>query len=438
MKLCVWTAALAVLSMAGHAVSNAETPATSQAAAVSVREFPHAGIALSVPAGFADRAPSSPSDVMQAVLTEGDRPVKSISLAAIPIGPQDNADTVGEKIVADLRKNLSFRHISELRRLPWPIAGQSGAARLLTYSFQGNDYVAIQICFIRDIESPKLRMAHLLNAEVAVSYRPQLFDIVRQVSDSIRLMPLKPASLLPVGPPGDPLPDNRLGYSFRPPVGWFVRPVQDGMVMGLADYVLGRPSPVLQIIVQQAPMLTTANECVQKLAMYEKGFAEKNGLTVELGEQSQAAMVGQEAQQLALFEADPNSAPGQAPEAVTVTFRALCVPGQAGEAAHIYALRLTTPGKDAQAAAGMMDKLAAGFAMLQPSSEPAATAPGQTQPAGAGPATAPAAPGPAAPSTQDRPTPSMPAGLLPASAPANTTPSGADAPNALTAPPPAK
>jgi hypothetical protein len=283
MRLPLWTSVLVLLSLAmvsfgAPAAATAPEAATQTGGEIKMApsvDYPHAGIALAVPEVFEYRSPANLTDVMQAVQTENDRPGKMISVSAIPVEAQETADSMGQRIVADLRKNLSFRHLSELHKMPWPIAGQPGTARLLSYSFQGHDYVAIQVCFLRDIDSPKLRIAYLLSVEVAKSYQPQLTALLRQVSNSIRMTPVRQTSSLPVEQLDKPLEDKRLGYSLRPPRGWFVRPVQDGLVMGMADYVLNLPAPTLRASVQGGlPLLTSSNECAQKLAMMEKELAE--------------------------------------------------------------------------------------------------------------------------------------------------------------------
>ena len=342
-------------------------------------EYPHAGIALAVPQEFKFYAPTNPSQIVQAMETEKDTPVRSVVLSAFAAAPGDTAELVAEKISRDLSNDLSFSDLNELNRTTMPIAGVTGQARLLSYTFRGHKYFAAQLCFVRDLTSPKICMAYVLNVEVQATHQHQLTAIFGAVANLIKPIALQQAATLPVEKLGQPMEDARYGYSVRLPHGWFLTPLKQGIFLAQGDFVLGKPIPAVQIVVQEVPPLTTGREYAQKYVEMERQDAQNTQLAVKTVSEGVKQLAGLEGYQIVLAESLANPAPGQeGTKPVTVVLRAACQSVDQNRS-KCFGMRLVHYGADPKAAEAMMDKITSGYVLLAP-----ATA--------TGPATAPSAP----------------------------------------------
>jgi hypothetical protein len=345
-------------------------------------KYPHAGIALAVPEGYYQQAPRHHSEILRAAQVEKNVPVRSIVLLARPVRDTETAEMVVDGIATELRKNLAFRHLRE-RTISekMAVAETKGVSRLLSYTFQGHKYVAGLVCFVREIESPKIRIGYILNVEVSTSYLSDLVKILDAVAKSVKLIELRQAAKLPVEQLGPRVTFPQYGFTIQAPHGWFAMPTREGLLMGLGDFVFNQPIPVLYIIVQdKLPLLTTAREYARKALEQDRQEAEKRKMIMEGVSEGPAKLGGLEGYQLILYHGPAEQQEEQKNPPVTVVFRVVCQPSEKDQTSRSYFTRLVYFGKDAEAADAMLEKIVGSFEFVAPDAAPTPTTTPATSP----------------------------------------------------------
>jgi len=397
---------------------------TTRCAMAPRREYPHAGIALSVPKGFTPQPVSGPFDVMRAVRMEGDRAVQAVTLSAYCVAAKTPADAFADAMLADLKANLSFRRVQELKKTPMQVAGIAGAGRLVSYELRGQKTTAARAYFIRTLKPTNVPVCYVLTVEAADQSKDDLLPILGEMVKTVALTSPRHPALLPVKTLAAPVKDHKRGFAVRPPAGWFCSPTVLGLQMGQADYLLGGGVvPLVNAMVLPVEAGQTSDVCAKKAVETAKATAAEHGMVVKVLGEGPAKLGKLDGYQFILRQSaapTPTTAPATAPDKgkphgphgakpkaepappaappVLIVQRTACVfpkvktPATTKPAGtkpattkpadgRNYSLVLITQGVEAKVAGAMMDKIAAGFALLPPPKTPAPATKPTTKPA---------------------------------------------------------
>ncbi|MDY6914429.1 MAG: hypothetical protein SVT52_08245, partial [Planctomycetota bacterium] len=223
------------------------------------REFPHAGIALSVPKGFEDQPLAELSDVMRAVLIEANEPVRAVTLTAVAVAADYTVDAFAEAQLAELKQNLVIRKLKVLSKTQLSVCGVTGTAWLMSYSFRGIETIAARAYFIRDWPRAKLRICYMLTVEAPAEKQTFILPTLGEVIKTVTLSaPLHPYEVKLAGT-GSVKKDHARGYSIRVPAGWFTNLSDTGMLLGQMDYLLGgEPNTKAMIVISSRSVISSA------------------------------------------------------------------------------------------------------------------------------------------------------------------------------------
>ncbi len=349
--------------------------------------FHHAGISLAVPEEFRQQQPEDRFDVFRTVLLVGNEAVMAVSLSAFPAGKEDTADNFADATIADLRKNLAIRHFKVLKRTQLRVAGINGSARLVSFTFRGQETIATQVFFVRDVKSPSqpVRLCYVLTLEGAPAQRARVLTIFGEVVKSISLIPVRRPVLIGVGELSEPVKVFRKGFSIRPPRGWYVYVTETGMDMGQADYLAGgQPLPYVRVNVTDPQTFKSAKECCMAHLAFARKKAE--GMNVETKVLSEGPMQlgGVKGYQL-VIEQTPRKEKGPVVSGIIME-RTVCIRKGSSPPRSFSLLLVGEGGKGrVKAYRKIFEKIAGSFTFLEPASGPAtrpATTPAATTPTG--------------------------------------------------------
>ena len=341
-------------------------------------EYPHAGIALAAPVGFQPRSLSAPYDVMHAVAVEDGRPVQAVTLSAFPAAEKVTADEFAELKMAELSRNLAIRNLKPLKKTTMPIAGTTGSARLMSYTFRGAKALAAQVYVLREVQGAKLRICYLLTVVCSATRQARLLPTLGAVVRSVRLLSVRHPVLSDEVKLGEPVEDYSLGYSLRRPVGWYAAKSPAGLEMGQVDYLLGGvPLPSAQLLCGRVPGDTATSEVCAKTYISEaKREALHRKQTCTVVSEGPATLGGLNAYQFVILQGPdragvaPRSKKDAQNEAVVMVQRTACLPAGPAGKPRVFALVLTGRGKDIKPAEALMKTLAASFRHVQPTTQP--------------------------------------------------------------------
>ena len=380
----------------GIALAVLAIPAGGAAAPKALREpveYPHAGIIVATPVEFEPQALAAPFDVVRAVVMEGNRAVRAVTLSAFPVAPKVKADDFADAKVLELKKNLAIRNLKLLKKTPIPVAGVSGTARMMSYTFRGAKTVAAQVFFMRNAKSAKVRICYLLTVVTSEDRQAKLLPVLGAVIKSVKLTTVRHPAIAPGAKLGDPIVAYKLGFAIRRPRGWYGTKSMTGAEMGQVDYLLGGiPMPMAQLwVMRPSAEATTSAACAKKHLGMAQALAADRKQTCEVVSEGPVKLGSVGAYQFVLKQAPkkgaappPRGAAG--PKAVIIVQRTACVAPNPGDQPKAYVLILTCQGQDAKPPTQLMETIAGSFVLLAATSKPS-TAPA-TRPAGV---TAPAA-----------------------------------------------
>ncbi len=382
--LIAWT--VLAVSAAAFGAPIAVSPAVAMQKPV---EYPNAGISIAVPQGFGPKIISAPFDVMSAAIEEAKRPVEAITLSAFPIADRGSAEEFAEGKMSDLQRNLAIRNLKTLRKTPMPVAGATGAARLVTYSFRGTPSVAAQVYFIRDIPNNPNRICYLLTVVTSVEKQAALLPVLGAVIKSVSFTSVKE----PEVPAGieleEPVRDLDLGFSIRLPKGWYLDRSGVGVEAGLVNYLQGGiPMPSIKVIAAPASLdAATSEACSKKLLAMLQSAAVRNKQETRTVSDDKTVLGDLPAWQFGLQIVEkPNPTPslgGRQMGDVIIVNRTACL-NTPGKQPVAFTVTITAKAAEQVAAGKLMDAMAETFKAIGPTTQPAtqsATAPAATQPA---------------------------------------------------------
>jgi len=418
---------LAAVAMATTSVSSAQEAATQPGqppAAGTSMDFPHVGIALTTPAGYQGQTVTQPFDVMRSVLRENGQPVQAITLTVLPLAdPNASVDALADAMVAALKRNLVIRNLGVLSQAPMKVADLPGAARLISYTFRGEETVAASVVFCRPLGEPAEagaperpgRLQVVITVEAAAARKAEVLPVLGEVVRSVRLLTVVRPIDIAFKESGRFVEAPDGAYSIRLPHGWFAPPSRIGVTIVQTDYTLaGQPGLGAEVLVSPWPAGMTlqqhADHCIQVAVQ----AASQQGMEGKVISQGPSRLGEAEGYQL-IFEqrlspaasapaSSPASSPATAPSGaaptaespnVVIVQRTVMIPpaanpgapGQASASAtgpRGLSLVLICVNARPAAAEAVMEKLAADMTLrtaAQAASAPATTAPAATEPA---------------------------------------------------------
>ena len=360
-------ACLVALAIASCAAAVGPGPA--EGSAEVALQFPHAGVALRIPAGFIARQVRSEFTVAEAVLTEDGQGVVSITLSAWAASAEQTPEEFSQAAFTELKGDLAVRNLEILKTTPMEVAGLPGVAERMSYAYRGRDTVAARVYFLRPLKQENRQIAYVLTVEVLSRCRERLLPVLSGVVKSISLIPVRRPCAVGVGQLGEPIVDEKLGYSMRPPRSWYARRSEVGVSMGQVDYLGGGvQGPTAQIVVARVPGEMTSDVCVDKCIAMCREQAKSEKLSVEVASRGPATLGGVVGCQFVLTEepAIPATAPqdAQSPPAIVKVHRIVSLPVGADGKRTVYTLILACGGVDVKAAEALAEQLAGGFEFL--------------------------------------------------------------------------
>jgi len=382
--------------LAAWALAGAVAPGRAATAKAPLEEpvtYDNAGITIAVPKGFEQRIISAPFDVFSATVEESGQAVKAVTLAAFPITQGVSAEEFAEGKMAELARNVQIRNLKTARKTAMKVAGADGAVRLVSYTFRGTDSVAAQVYFLRDIAGSPNRICYLLTVVTTASRKAELIPALGGVVGSVAFVPVKEPRIAEA-PPLDErvVTDAAMGFSFRPPKGWYIDRSGGGVEVGLVNYLQGGiPLPSVKLTAAIAPDEATSQSASAKYLTLLTSAAVQNKQTTRTVSDANATLGGLPAWQFVLQIMERHSPipslSGKRAEDVVVIHRTACLtrPDSPNIA---YTVTITTQVSQRAAAVRLMDALAEAFTATGPASRPAE--PTTTTAPATKPATAPA------------------------------------------------
>ena len=359
-------------------------------------EYPHAGVAMAVPKGFDCKQPGGAMDVMRAVFSKAGRPVQSVQLSAYAVPVETTAKDFSASRSQELSQLLAVRNMEVLKETSMPVAGLTGSAQRLRYTYRGEKVEAASVCFIRDLPARKFRLCYLLSVECDQEHKGALLRIVGETVKSVSLISVCHPMDIPVGPFGPVMEIRSSGYSFAPPIRWYVSRMGEDLVASQRDYLRpelhldGLPVPQLRVIARPLSAFvdskSSALECRDKL--YQAIARHGSPVVAQVVSEGPAKLGGKDAYQFVILQkpaattttksADSVATQPAKPagESIVIAQRTMCT--ALAEKNMSYSLVLMCPTGDGSSADQLLNKLAEGFALMpSPASQPVATAPAE-------------------------------------------------------------
>ena len=341
--------------------------------------YAHAGVLLAVPKDFDDRRPTEESEVMRAVRTVTGKPVQAVSLGAYCIGSKDSAEDFADAMEQNLAANLAVRKFKVLKKTPITIAGISGSARLLKYTFRGEATTAARAFFVRRLKTDDVSICYVLTVEAVAQHDDMLLPVLDRVIKTVKLTAVQHPVLLPVRLSVKPVRDERLGFAVRPPISWYVRSTPMGISMGQTDYLTGGwPSPLVTVAVAEVAEGAKSKACLKKAIQPYLAAAREGGPSVDILSHEVTKMGGNPAHQVMIRltpKGSPATRPGKEPPAPDARqapgkaaqlriLRVICVAADKDRPFRSYAMIMVCRTAEMKAVRAAMDTIAGGFEVL--------------------------------------------------------------------------
>ena len=272
-------------------------------------DFPHAGLALAFPAGYQSQTVQQPFDIARAILTDKDLPVQAVTVAAFPLeDPNISAEELADQMAAAQQQNLAVRNLQVLSKAPMKVADLPGAARLISYTFRGDETVAASVVFCRDLVGRQGRLEYVITVEAAADRKAEVLPALGEVVKSVRLMtvvrpidiPLKMSSRVLEAPDGL--------IALRVPHGWFAEVSEAGISLAQTDYTLGgEPTVIACVLGAETAGAATPQQHAQQCIQAATQAAADQGMEAKVISQEPARLGSAEACQLVIEQRLPQA-----------------------------------------------------------------------------------------------------------------------------------
>jgi hypothetical protein len=235
-----------------------------------VVNYPHAGVSLSIPMGFTTLVVPDSFVVTRAVMTISRKPVQAITLRALVVDAETTARDFADATEEDLKSRLSVRKFQGSKKsVSIKVAGITGVARVLKYTYDGISTSAASVFFIREFKDSALRICYVLTVEVGGKHEKKLLPTLGTLIKTIKLTTLQAPASIPTRLTERKLSDYKGGFSVCVPEGWYGGAVQGGLSLGQKNYVIGGAnSPQVAIlslpVAQDASSQSIARKAVAK------------------------------------------------------------------------------------------------------------------------------------------------------------------------------
>jgi len=330
--------------------------------------YPHAGVALSLPEGFSIQLDSDPFLVVRAVRARGSKASQAVTLSAYPVAEKVTTDSYADAMAEQLGKSLAIRNLKILKKRPIPVAGVTGSAARMSYSYRGVDTVAARVYFIREVKNRKLRICYVLTVESTPDLEKTLLPTLSCVIKSVKWVGVQAPSELALAAPGPAVVVKGKGYSIRPPAGWFAGEAAIGAFMGQADYLRGaQPTITMSVLTLAAGAKTTCRQICEGHLKRALAEAKKRNLRAEVLSNGPAAIGALKGHQFVLRQSQKTVSSTQeaAPEPpVVIVQRTVLAPRGGGKGVRAHSLVLICQGTDPAKARKIMDHVASSFRVL--------------------------------------------------------------------------
>jgi len=326
------------------------------------REYPHAGVSVSLPVGFSAQSISGDFEIVRADRIRGRTATQSVTLSAFPIKKEVTAEAFSKMLLENLRRNLAMRYLKDLGQKTGKIAGAESLVRELTYKHRGDEIAAMGGVFVRTSETAG-RVAYVLTIEVGKEHHATLDALFEAVAGSVKFMDIKRPLDLEIEKGSVFLKDFKARCALRLPKGWTGRSNQLGLFAGLTDYTQGGIySPAVQVISLEMEKATP--EQLGERALEKE---RKQGSQVKVLEKGPVKIAGKDGFQFVLQRKQPvpESAPEDYKPPPVIEIRRLfnIESTEEGKQKH-FAILLTVHNCPPSKALEIMDKVAKGFSLL--------------------------------------------------------------------------
>ncbi len=334
-------------------------------------EFPHVGLALSLPKDFQLMVLGEPYSVMNAVIVKNEKPVQAITLTAYPVSEKSTVEMIEKALMEQMSKNLAIRHLKVLKETPMSVAGLGGKAVLANYTFRGNETTAARVYFIRQGENPAFRVCYVLTVECPVENKSALLPALDKVIKSLLLTDIKHPSSFKIRQFAPIMfPHYKHGFAIGVPYGWFCTLSASGASLGQNDYLVGGIAiPSVNVIVQPTIREATSEDyALQCLERAIKNSADDK-IQSEVLAQGPTVLSGVEAYQFVIRKTavpttQPSSEDSETNDPPVIMVQRIVCPQGPQTAGKSYSILLMTMGDEPAGAIEMMNKISERFVFL--------------------------------------------------------------------------
>ncbi len=307
--LLVAAAAVATLAQAGRA---------EMAMGESV-DFPHAGIALAMPAGYQSQTVGEPFDIARAIFSDAGQPVQAVTVAAFPLDdPNISAEELADEMVTAQEQNLAIRNLEVLSQAAMTVADVPGAARFIAYDFRGEQTVAASVVCCRDLVSRGARLEYVITVEATADRKAEVLPVLGEVVKSVRLITLVRPIDIPLKPSSQMLESPDGLYALCVPHGWFAQIGEGGISLAQTDYALGgEPTVSACVLLAEVPEGESSERHGQQCIQAATRAAAEQGMETEIIAHGPAPLGAAQAQQLVIEQRLPLAASAPATAGAT-------------------------------------------------------------------------------------------------------------------------
>jgi hypothetical protein len=281
-------------------------------------EYPHAGVALAMPADYQILTVAQPFDITRAILSDKGQPVQAVTVSALPLAdPNASAEELADAIIAAQEQNLAIRNLQVLSKAAMKVADQPAAARFISYSFRGDQTVAASVVFCRTLE-PQGRLQYVITVEAIADRKAEVLPVLGEVVKSVRLLTVVRPIDIPLRISGRMVEAPGGTYALPVPHGWYAQTSEAGVSMAQTDYTLGgQPALSACVLIADAPAGETLQQHARQCITAAERNAAEEGMEAVVLSDGPARFGNAVAHQLAFEERVPRPATSGPAEAAS-------------------------------------------------------------------------------------------------------------------------